>query len=125
MGITNAQAQAKARIRRNKKADQYAKQNYGSTRTIGARQVSVIYDIFMANKNGANCSVQSLKDRHPVSSIESVIIVLLGRKLIKRAGGRGRCYAVTTKGFEIGMLVNRSNLAPGLGFVATNVPMIR
>jgi hypothetical protein len=121
MGITNAQA----RRRRNKKAKQYAEQNYGSTRTIGPRQVSVIYDIFTANKNGANCSVQNLKGRHPACTIESVLVILLGRKLIKRTGGRGRCYEVTARGFEIAMLVHRSNIPKGLGFVATNVPVIR
>lgn len=127
MGTTNAQA----RRRRNKKADQYAKQNYGSTSTIGPRSVAVIYDIFNANKSGSMCSIQKLKEKHPVSSIEGVIVVLLGRKLIKRAPGQGRCYEVTTKGFEIGWLVNRSKLAQykdsevGLGFVAIGMPMIR
>jgi predicted transcriptional regulator len=121
MGTTNAQALR----RRNKKADQYAKQNYGSARTIGPRSVSVIYDIFNANKSGSMCSIQKLKERHPASSIEDVIVVLLGRKLIKRAKGQGRCYEVTAKGFEIAMLVNRSNITPGLGFVAIGVPMIR
>jgi hypothetical protein len=119
MGTTNTQAQR----RRNKKADQYAKQNYGSTSTIGPRQVSVIYDIFIANKNGANCSVENLKKRHPTSTIESVIMVLLGRKLIKRAGGRGRCYEVTARGFDVAMMVDRSSIAKGLGFVATNMPV--
>jgi predicted transcriptional regulator len=111
---------ATAARRRSQLASQYAKQNYGSQKTIGPRQVSVIYDVFVANKNGMNCSLVVLKSRHP--SIESVIVTLLGRGLIKKARGKGRCFEVTAKGFTIGMMVDRSGIAPGLGLVATNVP---
>jgi len=109
--------------RRKALANRYANENYGAKTTIGPRQVSVIYDIFTCNKNGVPCGVDHLKDRHP--AIENVIVTLLGRKLIKCSRGRGRRFEVTARGFEIGMMVDRSKLAPGLGFVAMGAPMLR
>jgi len=107
--------------KKNKMIDTMCAQKYGSERTIGPRQTAVIVDVLRMNILGLNCTRDRLLANHPVASIDMVLTTLRMRGLVKQRKVRGRGYEVTASGFEIGQFVLRSNIATGLGVVATNV----
>lgn len=110
---------------RTRKLKTLAAQNYGSTSTIGPRQVSILYTIFVFAQAGIPCSVEGVKKTHPSvcsRSIESAFFTLRARRLIT---GKGRGWTLTGKGEEVARLVSKSNVAAGLGLVAIGMPTKR
>lgn len=108
---------------RTRKLNTLCRQNYGSTSTIGPRQVAIIYDIFVMNQNGMNATLDTLALRHPRTALDGdSFFALRARRLVK---GAGRGWTLTPAGLEVARLVNRSTAAPGLGFVAIGMPTKR
>jgi hypothetical protein len=105
---------------RTRKLNTLTRQNYGSQSTIGPRQVAILFDIYVANQQGINVTLDTLAMRHPRTALDGdSFFALRARRLVK---GVGRGWTLTPAGMEVARLVNRSTAAPGLGFVAIGMP---
>ena len=106
-----------------KQIDTFRKQNYGSTSTIGARQVSILADIGAMNAAGLRVSLDTLSLRHPDHALNGdSFFALRARKLVK---GNRYSLQLTAAGQEVFRLVSKSTVAPGLGLVAVGMPSKR
>jgi hypothetical protein len=106
-----------------KQLDTFRKQNYGSTSTIGARQVSILADIGAMNAAGMRVSLDTLSLRHPHHALNGdSFFALRARRLVK---GNRYSLELTAAGQEVYRLVSRSTVAAGLGLVAIGMPVKR
>lgn len=106
-----------------KQLDTFRRQNYGSTSTIGARQVSILADIGAMNAAGLRVSLDTLSMRHPHHALNGdSFFALRARKLVK---GNRYSLQLTPAGQEVFRLVSKSTVAPGLGLVAIGMPCKR
>lgn len=106
-----------------KKLNTLRKQNYGSTSTIGARQVSIIADIGAMNAAGLRVSLETLSLHHPHHALNGdSFMALRARRLVK---GNRYSLELTPAGQEVFRLVRKSTVAPGLGLVAIGMPTKR
>jgi hypothetical protein len=107
--------------KRAKMIQKLAALSYGTERTCGPRQVAVLCDILQMNIRNINCTQKRLQSNHPNASLGTVLFTLQARGMIKMRPVKGRGYELTASGFQIAMKVHNSNIAAGLGIVATGV----
>lgn len=106
-----------------KHVDMLRRQNYGSTSTIGARQVSILADIGTMNAAGLRVSLDTLALRHPAHALNGdSFVALRARRLVK---GNRYSLQLTPAGQEVFRLVSKSTVAAGLGLVAIGMPSKR
>lgn len=106
-----------------KKLNILRKQNYGSTSTIGARQVAIIADIGKVNAAGLRANFDMLSMHHPDHALNGdSFFALRARKLVK---GNRYSLQLTPAGQEVFRLVSKSTVAAGLGLVAVGMPSKR
>ena len=96
-----------------------SKQNYGSTTTIGPRQVSMIVDIYDMTSGGETATVDALRFFHGSAAVNcNSFLALRARKLVK---GSARNLQLTPAGLQIAHSAMNSSVAAGLGVVAVGV----
>ncbi len=106
-----------------KQLDTFRRQNYGSTSTIGARQVSILADIGAMNAAGMRVSLDTLSLRHPSHALNGdSFFALRARKLVK---GNRYSLQLTPAGQEVFRLVSKCTVPAGLGLVAIGMPVKR
>ena len=94
-------------------------QKYGSTSTIGPRQVSIIADIHDMVSSGERATVDVLRFFHGRTAIDGASFVALRMRGL--VSGRSNNLKLTPSGLEVARNVQNSVVSPGLGLVAVNV----
>lgn len=98
-------------------------QNYGSTTTIGPRQVSMIADIYDMVSNGERATVDALRFFHGSQAVDgNSLRALRARKLVK---GHPSNLQLTMAGHAIARSVQHTIVPAGLGLVAVGTPVKR
>ena len=91
-------------------------QNYNTQTTIGPRQASILFDIFVMNQLNIPITRDTLAIRHPAHALNgNAFDSLRLRGLIK---GNGRGWKLTPAGEAVAQRVDRSRVMRGLGVVA-------
>jgi hypothetical protein len=96
-----------------------AAQNYGSTTTIGARQTAMIAHIAEMTALGSPVDLDTLRFLHGPAACNSSLLALRARRLVT---GSNRNIRLTKQGAFVSRLVSQSQVAHGLGLVATKCP---
>ena len=107
----------KNQSQRRRQANILSSERYHSDSTIGPRQASIIYDIFMytqATKTGVTRDTLSI--RHPAHALHGNSFLRLKRLGLVKGNGRG--WNLTANGEVIARRMDRSAAAVGVGFVA-------
>lgn len=97
--------------------------NYGSNTTIGARQVSMIADIYDMTSSGERATIDALRFFHGSKAVcGNSFEALRARKLVR---GPKNNLQLTAAGLAVARDVCRSTVAAGLGLVAVGMPAKR
>jgi hypothetical protein len=95
-----------------------SKQNYGSSTTIGPRQVSMLVDIYDMTSSGERATLDVLRFFHGRAINGNSFEALRQRKLVK---GSANNLQLTPTGLQIAHSAMNSTVAAGLGVVAVGV----